>query len=125
MNKQNTRLMYIESNKKLNDLSQKIELIDNVLDESKYFELLNLNVYIYGHAKDSKLLVGREIVGREEDFYHHDVVHIKDFNAITIEPVSYNFASFTELFDEIDKKDCAYRIELVLGKLGEFRVSFF
>lgn len=126
----NTRLVYIQQPQKSIRLAAVIEQVDNLLDEALYMEKLHQKMSLYGLVDSDEVYVGREVIGREENLYNHDIIKIQDFAANTSQKDYITYASFEELVNKA--KDLAkshghshFRIQVDLDDFEGAEVYFF
>ena len=125
----NTRLIYIETQKIDHEYGVILEQIDNYLDKSKYLELVNNNILLYGKKGDEKVKLGREIYGREEDIYHSELFSICDFSLSEQgEKFFFDYTHLEDLLLQVREEQTSsesYRIKIELGKPTLAEVLFF
>lgn len=126
----NTRLIYIQQTLSELRLAQVIERVDNLLDEALYMEKLNQKISLYGEISSESLFVGREIMGREENLYNHDVIKITDFACDISEKQYITYESFEELIEKAKAQaeslgHSHFRVQIDLDDFEGAEVYFF
>lgn len=126
----NTRLMYIKQHLDKLHLAQATEQVDQLLSQAIYMEKLNNKISIYGNLNTEELLVGREVAGREENLYGHDVVQIQDFAAENVQSENITYEDFQDLIQKAKHKTKSYgqthfRIQIDLDEFSQAEVYFF
>ena len=126
----NSRLMYITQKKDELRIAVAIEAIDERLGHAIYVEKVNQKISLYGQKDSSDLLVGREVMGREENLYNHDQVKIKDFSVGDELKQDLAYQDFKTLIDDatnimLDSGKSWFRIQLDLDYFQSAEVTFF
>ena len=126
----NSRLLYIEQTTSGLKLAESLEKVDEVLGQALYTERVDGKVYIYGHQAEQKIFVGREVIGREEDLYHHETVKLCDYSFGDFEIDHIDFNNFSELFEQVqiklkEKNLNQFRLQVDLDHTQKVQIHFF
>lgn len=100
-----------------NQLLLEIEKVDNYLSLSKSYEMATAAIVVYGEFENSEFLVGREVVGLDMEFAHHEQVVISNFDAVSAQEFFISSLADIDLAPWLQKK-CTdlglthYRVEI-------------
>jgi len=122
--------MHIIQNKSDLRLAIAIEQIDALLAQAIYVEKVNQKISIYGQKNSSELLVGREVMGREENLYGHDHVKVQDFSVGNEVKQTIAYENFQSLIDQAttymnSNGKSWFRIQIDLDDFQSAQVSIF